>query len=182
MVNLYRVVPMAVGETPAGPPVAFVRQKRMALKEDLRVFTDEDERDELFRIKARQMLDVRGRLDVTARDGERIGMLEKRFRASLVRSTWRVLGPDEAEVAVARERSAPVALARRVIDFVPYGELVPILFHFTIRSEDRELGSLVRRWGVRDRYDLDLSGDAERRLDRRLAIALAIALDALQGR
>jgi uncharacterized protein YxjI len=182
VVNLYRVVPLAVGDTPAGPPVAFVRQKRMALKEDIRVFTDEDEREELFRIKARQMLDVRGRLDVTAPGGERIGVLEKAFRASLVRSTWRVLGSDDGEIAIARERSVPVAVVRRVIDFVPYGELVPILFHFTISAGDRELGSLVRRWGVRDRYDLDLGGDTERRLDRRLAIALAIALDALQGR
>jgi uncharacterized protein YxjI len=182
MVNLYRVVPLAVGDTPAGPAVAFVRQKRMALKEDLRVFADEEEREELFRIKARQRLDVRGRLDVTAATGESIGSLEKVFRASLVRSTWRVLAPDGAELAVARERSVPVALVRRAIDFVPYGELVPILFHFTISDGERELGTFVRRWGVRDRYDLDLSGDTEGRLDRRLAIALAIALDALQGR
>jgi hypothetical protein len=35
---------------------------------------------------------------------------------------------------------------------------------------------------MRDRYTLDLSGDAERTIDRRLAIALAIALDALQSR
>jgi hypothetical protein len=154
----------------------------MALKEDLRVFRDEEEREELFRIKARQVLDVRSRADVTAPDGERIGVLEKAFRRSLVRSTWRVLGPDETELAVAEERSVPVAILRRVIDLVPFGELVPIVFHFTIRSDGRELGSLVRRWGVRDRYDLDLSGDVERRLDRRLAIALAIGLDAMQGR
>jgi hypothetical protein len=35
---------------------------------------------------------------------------------------------------------------------------------------------------VRDRYTLDLSGDQERRFDRRLGIALAIGLDALQNR
>ena len=154
----------------------------MALKEDIRIFRDEEEREELFRIKARQVLDVRSRADVIASDGERIGVLEKVFRRSLVRSTWRVLGADEAEVAVAEERSVPVAILRRVIDLVPFGELVPIVFHFTIRSDGQALGSLVRRWGVRDRYDLDLSADVERRLDRRLGIALAIALDAMQGR
>jgi uncharacterized protein YxjI len=182
IVNLYRVTPLAVGETPAGPPVAFVRQKRMALKEDIRFFADEGEGEELFRIKARQMLDVRGRFDVTDAHGERIGTLEKAFRRSLVRSTWRVLGPDEGELAHVEERSLPIAVLRRVIDFVPYGELVPILFHFTISADGRALGDLTRRWGFRDRYVLDLSGDTERRLDRRLAIALAIALDALQGR
>jgi hypothetical protein len=76
----------------------------------------------------------------------------------------------------------PVALLRRLIDFVPYGELVPIVFQFTIAVDGREVGELRRPIGLRDRYVLKLSGDADRRLDRRLAIALAIALDALQSR
>lgn len=173
--NLYRI-------TARGLPVAFVRQKRLAVKEDIRFFAREDESQELFRIKARRMMEVGGRYDVTAPDGERIGVLEKRFRQSLLRSTWGILGPDEQELAVARERSLPVALLRRVIDLVPYGELVPILFHFTLDAGDRHLGDVTRAWGLRDRYTLDLSGDTDGVLDRRLAIALAIALDALQSR
>ena len=35
---------------------------------------------------------------------------------------------------------------------------------------------------IADRYTLDLSGDPERTLDRRLALALAVGLDALQAR
>jgi uncharacterized protein YxjI len=69
-----------------------------------------------------------------------------------------------------------------VIDAVPYGDFIPILFHFTIDRGETHLGDLNRRIGIRDTYDLDLSGDAERTIDRRLAIALAIALDALQSR
>jgi uncharacterized protein YxjI len=174
VVNLYRVTPLAAGDTPAGAPVA--------LKEDIRFFADESEQDELFRIKARQMLDVRGRFDVTTPAGEAIGALEKQFRRSLLRSTWKVLDGAGREQALVEERSAPIALLRRAIDFVPYGELVPIVFHFTISADGRPLGDLTRRWGVRDRYVLDLAGDTDRTLDRRLAIALAIALDALQGR
>ena len=63
--NLYRITPLAMGETPAGPPAAFVRQKRLAIKEDIRFFADEDESQELFRIKARSMIDIGGRYDVT---------------------------------------------------------------------------------------------------------------------
>jgi uncharacterized protein YxjI len=175
VVNLYRI---SAGET----PVAFVRQKRMAMKEDIRFFADEDEREELFRIKARAIMEIGGRYDVTTPDGDRIGVLEKVFGRSLLRSTWRVLDPAEQELAVAEERSMPIAILRRVIDLVPYGEVVPIVFHFVIRSGERQLGELTRRWGMRDRYDLDLSSDVEQRVDRRLGIALAIALDALQSR
>ena len=40
----------------------------------------------------------------------------------------------------------------------------------------------TRPIGVRDRYILRLSGDPDRRIDRRVAVALAVALDALQSR
>jgi uncharacterized protein YxjI len=173
--NLYRI-------SANGAPVAFVRQKKLAIKEDIRFFADENEAEELFRIKARAVLELGGRYDVTAPDGERIGVLEKVFGRSLLRSTWRLLDPTDAELAVVQERSLPIALLRRVIDVVPYGDMVPILFHFTIDAGDEHLGDMTRAWGIRDRYTLDLAGDPDRRLDRRLAVALAIALDALQSR
>jgi uncharacterized protein YxjI len=179
MVNLYRIS--------AGPtPVAFVRQKRMAIKEDIRFYADENETRELWRIKARSLMEFGGRYDVTTPEGERVGVLEKVFGKSLLRSTWRILGSAEQELAIAKERSVPIAILRRVIDAVPYGDFVPIPFHFTVDTvadgAERHIGDLNRRFGVRDTYDLDVSGDVERTIDRRLAVSLGIALDALQSR
>ena len=175
MVNLYRV-------SSHGLPVAFVRQKRMSMKEDIRFFAHEDETEELFRIKARSMMDIGGRYDLTTPTGEKIGVLEKVFGKSLLRSTWRILDTHDQEVAVAQERSMLVAIARRAADLIPYGEFVPILFHFRIDHGEQHLGDFTRPIGVRDRYTLDLSGDTERTIDRRLGIALGVALDALQSR
>jgi uncharacterized protein YxjI len=175
MVNLYRIS--------AGPtPVAFVRQKRMAIKEDIRFFADEKEVRELWRIKARSLMEFGGRYDVTTPEGEKIGVLGKVFGKSLLRSTWSIMDANEQELAIAKERSQFWAIVRRVVDVIPYGDVVPILFHFTIDERDRHLGDFTRKIGIRDTYTLDLSGDPERTLDRRLAIALAIALDALQSR
>ena len=182
IVNLYRVTPLAAGEAPAGGPVAFVRQKRMAIKEDIRFYADEGEQEELFRIKARSFLDTGGaRYDVAAAEGSAIGVLHHQLK-SLVRSTWRVTNADDQEVVVAQERSLPMAIARRVVDFVPYGEWVPIPYNFDLLSDGRTIGHLSRKFQLRDRYVLDVGGDAERRLDRRLAIALAVGLDTLQNR
>ena len=47
---------------------------------------------------------------------------------------------------------------------------------------ERHIGDLNRRFGIRDTYDLDVAGDVERTIDRRLAVSLGIALDALQSR
>jgi hypothetical protein len=182
MVNLYRVTPLAASETPAGPPIAYVRQKRMALKEDIRFFADENETRELFRLKARTMLDIGGsRYDIFEGE-ERIGFLWHKFRESLLRSTWHVGGPDEQELALARERSQVAAILRRVVDFVPYGEWVPIPYNVDFLIDGAVVGGLSRKFKLRDQYVLDLSGDTDRKIDRRVAIALAIALDALQNR
>ena len=180
LVNLYRI-------SSRGAAVAFVRQKRMAIKEDIRFFRDENETEELFRIKARSMMEFGGRYDVTTPAGEKIGVLGKVFGKSLLRSTWSIMDANEQELAIAKERSQFWAIVRRVIDAVPYGDFIPIVFHFRIdrvvngRAETH-LGDFTRAIGMRDRYTLDLSGDSERTIDRRLAIALAIALDALQSR
>ena len=159
-----------------------MRQKKLAVKEDIRFFADDTEQEELFRIKARQVFEVRGRYDVTSLAGDRIGVLEKVFGASLLRSTWRIYDAGDQQVAAAQEKSMPVAILRRLIEFVPYGEFVPIVFQFTILMDALEVGELRRPIGLRDRYILKLTGDHDRRLDRRVAVALAIALDALQSR
>lgn len=175
MVNLYKV-------SADGQPVAFVRQKRMAIKEDIRFFADESETEEVFRLKARSLFEMAGAYDVTAGD-ERIGAIQKVFAASLLRSTWRILDGEGGELAAAFEKSVPVALLRRAIDFVPYGDFIPIPFHFTIAGVDGDvIGELRRDYAIRDRYTLDLSRDTTRTIDRRLAIALAVGLDALQSR
>ena len=181
--NLYRVTPLAIGDTPAGSPIAYVRQKKLKIKEDIRFYADEGETQELFRIKARSMLDFGGsRYDVLEGD-ERIGLLSHKFRESLIRTTWHVGGADEQEIALARERSAAGAIARRVVDFVPYvGEYIPIPYNFEILMGDQVIGGMDRKFKVRDEYVLDLSDDREKKLDRRLAVALAVGLDTLQNR
>ena len=180
--NLYRISTLGPDGSSPGQPLAFVRQKKLAIKEDIRFFADETEGEELFRIKARAVFEVRGRFDVTTPEGERIGLLEKVFGISLLRSTWRIYDANEQQVALAQEKSMPIAILRRAIDLVPYGELIPILFQFTILMDGREVGELRRPIGLRDRYILKLGGDPDRRIDRRVAVALAIALDALQSR
>ncbi len=182
MVNLYTASTLAPDGKSAGEVVAFARQRRMALKEDLRFFADDSESEELFRLKARRVVELGGRYDVTHPTGERIGVLEKRFKQSLIRSTWSILDASEDEIAWARERSAHIAIVRRIKDLIPYGEMVPIPYHFTFLRGEREIGELTRVLGVRDKYILDLSADAERALDRRLAIALSVGLDAFQAR
>jgi hypothetical protein len=175
--NLYKVSALAPGDE-AGEPVCFVRQKKLAIREDLRFFADESETEELLRVKARQVVDVGGRYDVTTASGERIGVLQRHFAKTLLRTSWAVLDADEGPIADVTESSMGRAVLRRVAEVFD----VPILYHFSIAVDGRQVGDVRRVLSLRDRYVMTLGGDIDRRIDRRLAVALLVVLDALQSR
>ena len=186
VINQYEFSLPGTDGTP-GEPITFVEQKRFKFKEDIRFYTDESKQHELMRINARQRFDPRARYDVTAADGTKIGEIQKVFGASLLRSTYALFDAQGNEVAIATEKSLAVALFRRLVDFVPYigdfGNWLPIPYHFDFKRGDTVLGTHSRQaWKFRDTYTIDMSGDPERTLDRRLILAIAVGMDALQAR
>jgi uncharacterized protein YxjI len=186
VVNQYEFSLPAEGDKP-GEPFCFVQQKRFKFKEDIRFYTDESRSTELMRILARQRFDPRARYDVTAADGSKIGEIQKVFGKSLLRSTYQLYDAAGNELALVRERSLPVALFRRIVGIVPYvGDLadwLPIPYHFDFLRGEEKLGEHSRQlWKLSDRYTIDVSGDAQRTIDRRLVLAIAVGMDALQAR
>ncbi len=187
VVNEYEFsIPAGDAEAP-GAPFCFVRQKPFKFKEDIRFFTDESRSVELMRIKARQRFDPRARYDVVAADGSKIGEIQKVFGASLLRSTYTLFGGSGQELATVTEKNVWVALLRRLVGFIPYVENVanwlPIPYDFIFQRSGRTIGEHRRQlWKLIDVYTIDLSGDPERTIDRRLVLALAVGMDALQAR
>lgn len=161
----------------AGDPVARIDRPAFKARERLGAIAPDGGR--IFDLEAQQILDVGGRYVVRDAGGWRIGELRKLFIASLVRSTWEVWDGAGKLVATVQERSLPLALFRRFVDLVP----IPIAYHFDVRSLDgTPIGTVRRLRTLRDRYVLELPGDPDRAIDRRLVLALAVALDALQDR
>lgn len=175
-------------ESGDGEPFCFVEQRRFKFKEDIGFFTDETKTTELMRIKARQRFDPRATYDITTPTGEVIGTIQKVFGASLLRSTFLLRSNASGLEVTSRERSLPVALFRRLIGFVPYvggySDWLPIAYDFEYTAPDgTDLGiNRRRRWKWRDVYEMDFSADTERLLDRRLALASAVGMDALMAR
>ncbi len=167
------------------PPFCFVEQKRFKFKEDIRFYADDSKSVELLRIKARQRFDPRATYDITGPGGEKIGEIQKVFGASLLRSTFAIR--DGSGEVRAQEKSLGVALFRRLVGFIPYVEnfanWLPIPYHFTFERDGQVLGEHRRRIGkFRDIYDIDFSQDSGRTLDRRMVLAAAVGMDALQAR
>ena len=169
-----------------GEPFCFVEQARFKFKEDIRFYADETKQTELMRLKARQRFDPNARYDITA-GGETIGQLQKVFGESLLRSTYRLYDASGQETAKATEASMAIALFRRLVGFIPYvnnfADWLPIPYHFVFLRGEEVLATNSRKaFKIRDTYTIDLSGDPQRTLDRRLVLATAVGMDALQAR
>jgi hypothetical protein len=179
MVNRYEIRAVASDGSP-GDLLALAQQKRMAFKEEVTFYADEDRRSPVFSFKARSRLDLGATYDVRDAAGTPIGLFRKDFAKSLLRSTWHL---ESAGVeATGRERSAAVAVARRAWEMLPVVENLPspFLFHFDFLDPAGQLVLSSRRArSLRDRYDVTVPGA---RVDGRVAAAMAVALDALQSR
>jgi uncharacterized protein YxjI len=172
MVNQYEIHAVAPDGSEAGV-VAFAQQKRMAFKEQVTLYTDDTKQTPLLGFKARQMIDLGATYDVTDASGRPIGQFKKNFKQSLLVSTWHLTQPDYGDM-VGRESNVPIALLRRFVEWLSW-----LPYHFEFLVGDRPAFSVVKKWGLRDRYVVTIH---DPQIDRRLVVAMSVALDALQAR
>ncbi|MFE2940379.1 hypothetical protein ACFXKG_15150 [Streptomyces sp. NPDC059255] len=163
-----------------GEVVAFAHQKRMTLGEQMTFYTDESRKHVLCTFEARELLDPEVGYDVRDAVGQPIGSFGNEAVASLFRSTWTMRQPGTIKLT-GRERNRVVAGVRRIWEWLPFTDFVPFLwpYHFDFTEGDKRLMAVDKKFGLRDRYVLDILAPD---LDRRLAIAQAVALDALEER
>jgi uncharacterized protein YxjI len=182
--NEYRISVPAPGSKDEGAPILYVKQKKLTIKEDIRFRLSPDDEGHLFMIKSKSVFEFRGRHQVLDSAGNPIGLLEKDFTRSLLRSHWRLRDVSGTELLETHESSWTIALLRRIIGLLPewLAPLGFIPFNFVLRREGREVGTYRRVLGkLRDRYVLEVSPELAD-VDRRLLVAFAVGLDALQDR
>ncbi len=170
MVNKYEVR-ASDDNGSAGQLVAFAQQKRMALKEQVTLYADESKSTVVAGFKARQVIDLGATYDVTDGSGNAIGSFRKDFAKSLLQSTWHLDAPGQATIT-GQENSLVVALLRRfALSWLPY--------HFDFKVNGQIAFSVSRKFSLRDKYVIKIVDPS---IDRRLVVAMAVALDALQAR
>jgi hypothetical protein len=144
------------------------------------VFRDESRGETLLRVLQDQRVAVLVRTyTVTTGDGTVLARLRKHYAHNLLRKRWSIEGPEGGVIALAVEESIVLSLLRRVV-----GPLFGVLrTNFLFRGPDGEvLGEFNRKFTLFDRYVLDLTADAERTLDRRVALATGVMLDSGERR
>ena len=115
-------------EDGAGRRIGFCHQKAFKLKEDIRIYTDEDMKQELLTIRQEQILDFSGTFAVSdPRTGETVGFVGRKALQSIIRDTWKIFDRNRNEIAMVQEESGFLAVMRRFFSIV---RLVPKTYEF----------------------------------------------------
>lgn len=163
---------------PQGGLILFSEQKMFKLREDVRVFADEQKTQEVLAIKARQIIDFSAAYDVVdSTTSEKVGTLRRKGLNSILRDEWEVLNANDQLIGALFEDSMSQAMLRRLL----LGSLLPQNYDLTINNE--RVADLKQRFNLfRYEMDIDFSMDTARRLDRRLGLAAAVLLAIIEGR
>ncbi len=162
---------------PQGQRIMFSKQKAFKLKEDIRVWSCAQPDREMLSIQARQVIDFGASYDVfDPQAGVKVGSLKRRGLKSILRDEWAIFDAWDQQIGAVKEDSTALALVRRFLtNLIPQsfdgfvGECR--VFHFK-----QHFNPFVAKMTL----DFTLpDGDL---LDRRLGLAAAVLLCAIEGR
>lgn len=156
----------------------FAHQKAWRIKEDFRVFADEAQTQELFRISARSIIDFSAAYDVyDSGTGHKLGGFKRRgLRSALIRDAWIMFDEHDHEIGDLEENPGIMTILRRWVEFVAL---------FSPQAYTMRLGGQPVAFFKQNRnifiYKLDLHYPPSP-LDKRLGIAAAVLLTCIEGK
>ena len=157
--------------------IGYSKQKALKLKEDIRVYSDEQKSTELICIKARSIIDFGAGYDITdSQTGEAICSFKREGLKSLFKDSWKVMDSSGNQIGTLGEDSGILALVRR---FVPFASLlIPQEFVLSTVTGSivftQKMNPLIHKMFV---TNIQSSG-----LDPRIVLAATMLLIAIEGR
>ncbi len=160
---------------PQGNVAFYSKQVAFKLKEDIRVYSSEDQRQELLVIRGRNLLDFAGTYDVfdPNQGNAQVGSVKRKGLKTILVDEWQFLDVTGREIGLIKEDSVFLALWRRfraTLDAQIYlgsvGQALACRFK-------RNFGPFVCN------VEVDFTPDMNGLLDRRLGIAAAVLLVAI---
>jgi hypothetical protein len=131
----------------------------------------------MLTIKARQIIDFSAAYDVVdSLTGEKVGALKRKGWTSIIRDKWIVMDAHDREVGEIVEDNPALAIVRRFLT-----NLVPQ--NFDVNYGTKKVLDLRQHFNpFLYKMDVDFSVDPSATMDRRLGVAAAVLLCAIEGR
>ena len=94
----------------------FAKLKAFKLKEDIRIYADTDQQNELLRIQARSVIDFGATYDVidSAQD-LKLGTLRRKGLKSILRDSWLILDVNDEEIGTLRNEGKTILFSTHIM-------------------------------------------------------------------
>ena len=163
--KIIAIAPQVKVTDAAGQTVLYVRQKALALREDVRIYADEQQQQQLLQLNADRILDWSANYRIRTAQGEDLGNVRRRGMRSLWKATYEVTGPDGQPAAVIHEESAWIKVLDQLVGELPViGMVLPMFVNpaYLVESADgrtvlrmkKEPAFLEGRFTIEQRGDL----------------------------
>ena len=162
--------------SPENQLILFAKLKALKLREDIRLFADEAQAEEILRIHARTILDIGTIYDVfdSATD-QKIGSVKRKGWKSILQDEWEIWDENEQVLALMSEDSMLLALVRRFLT-----NLIPQ--KFTIADNKAQTVANIKQNFNPFTIRLSCNVNEASQIDRRLTMVATIMLAAIEGR
>lgn len=169
---LESAVLFAIGVVMAVAAIAVVAAV-LSPKRHIQFYRDAEKSEKLLEVlQDRKVMLINQTYTLTDGTGRLVARFRKNVFTDFFRKQWVAATPDGRVLCVAKEDSILKALARRFLT-----NLIRLNFILCRPGSEELYGTFNRTFTLLDRYVLDLTGDPQRQLDRRVAIALGVLLD-----
>jgi len=148
----------------------------LSAKRHVTFYRDGSKRDRLIEVlQDKKFQPITATYTVRDLRGKPLARFAKNILWNLIRKRWYVYAPDGRLQYIAKEDSVILSLLRRFLG--PMFGLLRTNFIFLRPDSEDVIGEFKRKFTILDRYVLDMTGDPQRLMDRRVALALGVMLD-----
>jgi uncharacterized protein YxjI len=104
----------------SGNLVLYVKQKALALKEDVKIFSDEAQSNQLFQMKANKIIDFSAQYNITRPDGSSLGAVKRKGMRSIWKATYNIVDATGAEVGLIHEENPWLKVLDGLVSDIPF--------------------------------------------------------------
>jgi uncharacterized protein YxjI len=176
----------------SGREILYVHQKTLALKEDVRIYSDESKSRELYRIKADRVFDFSARYTMTDSATEQvIGAIKHRGMRSIWKATYEIYDPAGQVSHVLTEDNPWVKVLDVVAGEIPFVSMFTGYFlnpTYTMHQGSEREGAgvlhLVKRPAFfESNFTIEhLGGELSTEVERRLILGIVMAVQMERSR
>ena len=103
----------------SGQTVLYVKQKALALKEDIKIFADEGQQRQLYQLKANKIIDFSAQYNITAANGASVGAVKRQGMRSIFKATYNIVDGSGAEAGLIHEENGWVKVMDALLGELP---------------------------------------------------------------